>query len=101
MYSTSDITRVDVCEPCSTHWKITGTYKILILIKNVKERDYIGGAWVILNWDFPRCDVDWIHLKNAVFWDVAPCRYCVNRRFGGTVCCTCLRWFARGFLLVF
>jgi hypothetical protein len=23
-------------------------------------------------------------LKNAVFWDVAPCRYCVNRRFGGT-----------------
>jgi hypothetical protein len=22
--------------------------------------------------------------KNAVFWDVAPCRYCVNRRFGGT-----------------
>jgi hypothetical protein len=21
-------------------------------------------------------------LKNAVFWDVAPCRYCVNRRFG-------------------
>jgi hypothetical protein len=22
--------------------------------------------------------------KNAVFWDVAPCRYFVNRRFGGT-----------------
>jgi hypothetical protein len=21
-------------------------------------------------------------MKNAVFWDVAPCRYCVNRRFG-------------------
>jgi hypothetical protein len=21
---------------------------------------------------------------NAVFWDVAPCRSCVNRRFGGT-----------------
>jgi hypothetical protein len=21
--------------------------------------------------------------KNAVLWDVAPCRYCVNRRFGG------------------
>jgi hypothetical protein len=20
----------------------------------------------------------------AVFWDVAPCRYCVNQRFGGT-----------------
>jgi hypothetical protein len=23
-------------------------------------------------------------MKNAVFWDVAPCRSCVNRRFGGT-----------------
>jgi hypothetical protein len=23
-------------------------------------------------------------LKKAVFWDVAPCRYGVNRRFGGT-----------------
>jgi hypothetical protein len=22
--------------------------------------------------------------KNAVFWDVASCRYFVNRRFGGT-----------------
>jgi hypothetical protein len=22
--------------------------------------------------------------ENAVFWDVAPCRYCVNLRFGGT-----------------
>jgi hypothetical protein len=22
--------------------------------------------------------------KNAVFWDVAPCRCCVNRRLGGT-----------------
>jgi hypothetical protein len=25
-----------------------------------------------------------IGMKNAVFWDVAPCRSCVNRRFGGT-----------------
>jgi hypothetical protein len=23
---------------------------------------------------------------NAVFWDVTPCRSCVNRRFGGTYC---------------
>jgi hypothetical protein len=22
--------------------------------------------------------------RNAVFWDVAPCRSCVNRQFGGT-----------------
>jgi hypothetical protein len=25
-----------------------------------------------------------VAMKNAVFWDVAPCRSCVNRRFGGT-----------------
>jgi hypothetical protein len=25
-------------------------------------------------------------LKNAVFWDVAPCSFCVNRRFWGTYC---------------
>jgi hypothetical protein len=25
-----------------------------------------------------------VTMKNAVFWDVVPCRYCVNRRFGGT-----------------
>jgi hypothetical protein len=23
-------------------------------------------------------------MKNVVFWDVAPCKSCVNRRFGGT-----------------
>jgi hypothetical protein len=23
-------------------------------------------------------------MKNSVFWDMAPCRSCVNRRFGGT-----------------
>jgi hypothetical protein len=25
-----------------------------------------------------------INMKNTVFWDVAPCRYSINRRFGGT-----------------
>jgi hypothetical protein len=24
-----------------------------------------------------------VTMKNAVFWDVVPCGYCVNRRFGG------------------
>jgi hypothetical protein len=24
-----------------------------------------------------------VTMKNAVFWDVAPCRSCVNRSFGG------------------
>jgi hypothetical protein len=25
-----------------------------------------------------------VTMKTAVFWDVVPCRSCVNRRFGGT-----------------
>jgi hypothetical protein len=25
-----------------------------------------------------------VTMKNAIFWDVVPCRSCVNRRFGGT-----------------
>jgi hypothetical protein len=25
-----------------------------------------------------------VTMKNAIFWDVVPCGYCVNRRFGGT-----------------
>jgi hypothetical protein len=25
-------------------------------------------------------------MKNAIFWDVAPCIYFVNRRFGETYC---------------
>jgi hypothetical protein len=24
-------------------------------------------------------------MKNAFFWDVAPCSFCVNRRFGSSV----------------
>jgi hypothetical protein len=27
-----------------------------------------------------------VTMKNAVFWDVVPCRSCVNRRFGGRYC---------------
>jgi hypothetical protein len=55
-----------------------------------------------------------VTMKNAVFWDVAPCRSSVNRRFGGTyrllfrveksrarnqhTAATCSRWFlARDF----
>jgi hypothetical protein len=25
-----------------------------------------------------------VTVKNAVFWDMVPCRYCVNQHFGGT-----------------
>jgi hypothetical protein len=48
-----------------------------------------------------------VTMKNAVFWDMAPCRICVNRRFGGTyrfnlqgsrLLATCSRWFlVRGY----
>jgi hypothetical protein len=35
-----------------------------------------------------------LHMKNAVFWDVTPCRSCVNRL---QTAVTCSRWFlARG-----
>jgi hypothetical protein len=27
-----------------------------------------------------------VTMKNAIFWDVALCRACVNQRFGGTYC---------------
>jgi hypothetical protein len=47
-----------------------------------------------------------VNMKNAVFWDMAPCRSCVNRRFGWTYrfslqglqsASACSRWFfARG-----
>jgi hypothetical protein len=30
-----------------------------------------------------------VTMKNAVFWDVAPCSSCVNRRFGGTYRIVC------------
>jgi hypothetical protein len=33
----------------------------------------------------PRPCVTFLNLKNAVFWDVAPCRSCVNRRFGESI----------------
>jgi hypothetical protein len=25
-----------------------------------------------------------VTMKNGVFWDITPCGYCKNRRFGGT-----------------
>jgi hypothetical protein len=38
------------------------------------------GTWIGNN---PERDIMKL-MKNAVFWDVAPCRSCVNRHFGGT-----------------
>jgi hypothetical protein len=39
-----------------------------------------------------------VTIKNAVFWDVAQCRTCVNRLFRPTSAATYSRWFlARGF----
>jgi hypothetical protein len=34
-----------------------------------------------------------VTMKKAVFWDVVPCRNCINQRFGGTYALTCSRWF--------
>jgi hypothetical protein len=46
-----------------------GCYNICGQVRNSKVRFEIFTA---------------VTVKNAVFWDVAPCRSCVNRRFGGT-----------------
>jgi hypothetical protein len=32
----------------------------------------------------PTCQTRNAVIVGSVFWDVAPCRFCVNRRFGGT-----------------
>jgi hypothetical protein len=65
---------------------------------------YLASAWnrtltpQLSNSETSRCIVRFevftsVTMKNAVFWDVAPCIFCVNRRFGGTYL-----WFlARGF----
>jgi hypothetical protein len=29
-------------------------------------------------------DIEEVQNNNAIFWDLVPCRYFVNRRFGGT-----------------
>jgi hypothetical protein len=47
-------------------------YKILTII--YKNRVYILRLEVFTA----------VTMKNTVFWDVTPCRSCVNRRFGGT-----------------
>jgi hypothetical protein len=41
-----------------------------------------GGARFMIRVRFEVFTV--VTMKNAVFWDVTPCRSCKNRRFGGT-----------------
>jgi hypothetical protein len=56
--------------------------------KNKKEdqEDDVKGFWIpVQTLNYIRFEVFMaVTMKNAVFWDVAPCRSCVNRRFGGT-----------------
>jgi hypothetical protein len=62
-------------------------------------RKNANGKYAITNWNkifsnfYSRKEVKYyvrfevstaMTMKNAVFWDVAPCRYCINRRFRGT-----------------
>jgi hypothetical protein len=35
-------------------------------------------------WSLNKCYLNYGPLKNGVFWDVTPCGFCKNRRFGGT-----------------
>jgi hypothetical protein len=50
-----------------------------------KYRDLVlqVGGWmqdVEIEWSNSRSNI--VYVKNVVFWDVAPCSSCVNRRFG-------------------
>jgi hypothetical protein len=50
---------------------------------NTKVRVQHHSPWANLN--FVRFEVfTAVIMKKAIFWDMAPRRYCVNRRFGGT-----------------
>jgi hypothetical protein len=46
---------------------------------------YFPTSWVTTDFsrNIPQHAISWC-LKKTLFWDMAPCRYCVNRRFGGT-----------------
>jgi hypothetical protein len=70
---------------CSTF----GTKKKFVLIllkKNLRRKMQLGRPryrWEDNN-NIVRFEVfTAVTMKNAVFWDVAPCRSCVNLRFGG------------------
>jgi hypothetical protein len=49
----------------------------------IRSKSYRVIGWSIV----PLCNIEVLTaatMKKAVFWDVAPCWYCVNRLFGGT-----------------
>jgi hypothetical protein len=53
------------------------------LWKTLEPSRHLNIAQII--WGYIRFEVfTALTMKNAVFWDVGPCRTCVNRRFGGT-----------------
>jgi hypothetical protein len=53
--------------------------KIKLMIR-IKDRFYRELEYVFNNVRFEVFMV--VTMKNAVFWDVAPCRSCVNQHFG-------------------
>jgi hypothetical protein len=46
-------------------------------------------------------------MKNVIFWDVAQCRFCVNRRFGGSrhsasvYFCRFVKWYTTYYILYY
>jgi hypothetical protein len=55
-----------------------------LLVERKQGKIVVSDAPLILFWYRNHLGV-----KNAVFWDVAPCKSCVNRRFGGTYLLHC------------
>jgi hypothetical protein len=66
---------------CHWTWSLLGVYNFISYSFCLFLGKYI---FIIIIWEGSRCDQSRNLLKNTVFWDVAPCRSCVNRRFGAT-----------------
>jgi hypothetical protein len=55
------------------------------VIKVIKAVEVFGSEYVQMYILFVRFEVfTAVSMKNGVFWDITPCGYCKNRRFGGT-----------------
>jgi hypothetical protein len=72
-------------ETCSS-FRVSSVLVLSNLFYHRTINSFDHSAWNVLTiLFFVRFEViTVVTMKNAVFWDVAPCRSCVNRRFGGT-----------------
>jgi hypothetical protein len=74
-----------VCRACRANGEKRNVYRLLV---GRPEGERPRCRWMDnINMDHVEIEsvgVDWIGVKNGVFWDVTPCGSCKKRRFGGT-----------------